>query len=123
MTGFDDGMMFDSFGMFPTFVGGFFVVIVLVILGMIIYKLSETMRNASAPEEVFRATLIDKLADRRVSNHDDHMSSSSTYTLTFELENNERKSFDVSRKEYLKYVVGDTGRLSFQRKKFNGFQM
>ena len=50
-------------------------------------------------------------------------SSWTNYTLTFELVTKERKTFEVKRKDYLKYVVGDRGQLSFQRKRFNDFKI
>ncbi|MHC5269793.1 DUF2500 domain-containing protein [Enterococcus sp. LJL98] len=110
----------SSFFFFPSMI---FVLIFLIILGVVCYRLLEAMRNANASEEVVRATLIDKNNETSYTTHSEGMHSGSTrYTLTFEFENKERKSFDVSRKVFLLYVVGDTGRLAFQRKRFNRFE-
>ena len=118
---------FDPFsGMmgFSTFVFLFMGIIIVVILGMIIYRLIEFVKNSNAQEEIVQAKLIDKVAQTNTSTNSEGMTSSSTsYTLTFEFATKERKSFNVSRKNYLKYVVGDTGRLSFQRKRFNHFDI
>lgn len=102
----------------------FFGIVILVILGMIVYRFTEFLKNVKALEEVVQAKLIDKITQTQTSTDSKGMTSFSTsYTFTFELARKERKSFNVSRKNYLNYVVGDTGWLSFQRKRFNDFKI
>lgn len=109
-----------SFFFFPSM---FLVLIFLIILGVVSYRLLEGIRNSNAPEEIIRGTLIDKNSETNYSTNSEGGGSGSTrYTLTFEFENKERKSFNVSRKVFLLYVVGDTGRVVFQRKRFKHFE-
>ena len=102
----------------------FFGITLLIIFGMLGYRLVEGLKNSLASEETAQATLIDKVTSTNHSTDSNGMNSSWTnYTLTFELVTKERKTFEVKRKDYLKYVVGDRGQLSFQRKRFNDFKI
>lgn len=123
MSEFDDGLMFDSMNGSSSPFSFFFGLVVLILFVVMVYKLSEMVKNTNAVEEVCQATLIDKTANNRALNRGNGGWASTSYTLTFELSNGERKSFDVPRKDYLAYVVGDSGRLSFQRKRLNDFQI
>lgn len=118
--------MVDEFG-FPVSgttnpMGFFFCLIILVLIGVLAYNLSEYVKNSNAPEEIAQAKLIDKFAQASRS-RTGNGGVSTSYILTFELETKERKSFTVLRQDYLNYVVGDIGQLSFQRKKFNDFKI
>ena len=120
-------LFFDSFSGFDFFsfvVPIFFGIILLIIFGMLGYRLVEGLKNSQASEETVQATLIDKVTSTNHSTDSNGMNSSWTnYTLTFEFATKERKTFEVKRKDYLKYVVGDRGQLSFQRKRFNDFKI
>ncbi|MHC5269796.1 DUF2500 family protein [Enterococcus sp. LJL98] len=123
MSAFGGGLMVDSIDGTSSLFSFFFGLVGLLLLVVMVYKLSEMVKNTNAMEEVCQARLIDKIANKRALNRGNYGSTSTSYTLVFELSNGERKSFDVSRKDYLAYVVGDTGRLSFQRKRLNDFQI
>lgn len=120
-------LFFDSssgFDYFSVIVPIFFGIILLIIFGMLGYRLVEGLKNSQASEETVQATLIDKVTSTNHSTDSNGMNSSWTnYALTFELATKERKTFEVKRKDYLKYVVGDRGQLSFQRKRFNDFKI
>ena len=115
---------FLDFDFFSFVVPIFFGITLLIIFGMLGYRLVEGLKNSQASEETVQATLIDKVTSTNHSTDSNGMNSSWTnYTLTFELATKERKTFEVKRKDYLKYVVGDRGQLSFQRKRFNDFKI
>ncbi len=116
-----DELMFSWDFPFPLF----FLLVAVIVLGVLVFNIIEFFKNQSAPEEIVTATLIDKVTETSHSSAADNGSGSSNtyYTLTFELNGNERKSFNVSRKSYLKYVVGDSEKLHYQRKRFNHFEL
>ena len=100
---------FSEFDFFSFVVPIFFcITLLLIIFGMLGYRLVEGLKNSQASEETAQATLIDKVPSTNHSTDSNGMNSSWTnYTLTFELATKERKTFEVKRKDYLKYVVGD----------------
>jgi len=51
-----------------------------------------------------------------------HMSASSTYYATFELENGDRMELRIPNKEAGMLAEGDTGRLTFQGTRYKGFE-
>lgn len=91
-----------------------------IFIAIILYQIIEFLRNESAPEISVPATLVDKNM-RSSSNVDANgiSNQSISYYLLFELENGERLEFMVGHGKYKLYVIGDTGILRYQRKRFN----
>ncbi|MBF0011198.1 DUF2500 domain-containing protein [Enterococcus casseliflavus] len=97
-----------------------FTLFALFFIAVILYQIMEFLRNESAPEISVPATLVDKSMRSSSSVDTNGISNQSiTYYLLFELENGERKEFRVGHGKYKLYVIGDTGILRYQRKRFN----
>ncbi|WP_368562390.1 DUF2500 domain-containing protein [Enterococcus faecalis] len=91
-----------------------------IFIGIILYQIVEFVKNESTPEIAVPATLVDKNM-RSSSNIDANgiPNQSISYYLLFELENGERLEFMVGHGKYKLYVIGDSGILRYQRKRFN----
>lgn len=106
--------------------GAFNIVFFIVIAGLIFvfgYLLINAFLNSIAEPVTVKAELVEK--DTETSGHStgDSMSSSTTYSLYFQTEKGERIVLDVSRQNYRMYVVGDYGKLTYQRKRFKNFEL
>ncbi|MEW4354127.1 DUF2500 domain-containing protein [Streptococcus pneumoniae] len=107
----------DPVSMMPTW----FLFIVITILGIFLWRVAtsifEGMKNSTSPQEVAEATVISKRM---------HVGGSETaytsYYLTFELINGERREFRVKSQVYALSVEGDKGELSFQGTRFLDFR-
>jgi len=100
-----------------------FTLFALIFIAIILYQIMEFLRNESAPEISVPATLVDK-SMRSSSNVDANgiSNQSISYFLLFELENGERFEFMVGHGKYKLYVIGDSGILRYQRKRFNSLE-
>ncbi|EOH59641.1 DUF2500 domain-containing protein [Enterococcus mundtii] len=97
-----------------------FTLFVFIFIAIILYQILEFLKNESTPEISVPATLVDKSMRSSSSVDANGISNQSiTYYLLFELENGERKEFRVGHGKYKLYVIGDTGILRYQRKRFN----
>ncbi len=106
------------------FFGGppFFTIVFIIVFGTIgfvlISKIVNGLLNVSAAPETVNATLIGK--DTSVwGQHNNNTS----YTFIFEDETGNRLNFNVRKSNYHQYVVGDYGRLTYQRKLFKEFEL
>jgi hypothetical protein len=97
-----------------------FTLFVFIFIAIILFQIVEFLKNESTPEVSIPATLVDK-SMRSSSNVDANgiSNQSITYFLLFELENGGRLEFRVGHSKYKLYVIGDTGVLRYQRKRFN----
>ncbi|WP_461202377.1 DUF2500 domain-containing protein [Enterococcus sp. N342-3-1-2] len=97
-----------------------FTLFVFIFIAIILFQIVEFLKNESTPEVSIPATLVDK-SMRSSSNVDANgiSNQSITYFLLFELENGERIEFRVGHGKYKLYVIGDSGVLRYQRKRFN----
>ena len=93
-------------------------VIVIIFLYIIISGLIRWSRNNNSPILTVDARIVSKRQD--VSGSDS--STSTTYYVTFEMENCERKELHVSGKEYGLLAEGDRGRLTHQGTRYKGFE-
>lgn len=126
---------FDSFifGVFPIF---FFIIFAFVI-GTFIFAavrgFKEHSYNNSQPVLSVDAKVVIKRADvsthrhsnmNSTNNHHHHTtySSSTTYYVTFEVESGDRMELQVSGSDYGLLAEGDTGKLTFQGRRYLGFQ-
>lgn len=97
-----------------------FTLFIFIFIAIILYQIMEFLKNESTPEISVPATLVDKSMRSSSSVDANGISNQSiTYYLLFELENGERKEFRVGHGKYKLYVIGDTGILRYQRKRFN----
>lgn len=97
--------IFDgSFGIFP-------IMFICLFVGVLAFALVNYIRNATAEPVTVLAVLVDK--SNHVRNNGGHVNT--TYTLTFETATGERISLDVNARRFNELVVGDSGRLTYQR--------
>ena len=88
--------------------------------------------NNNSPILTVDAVIVSKREDVSVHRHGNagdvtgahgyHTTSSTTYYVTFEMENGERKELHVSGKEYGLLAEGDSGKLTFQGTRYKGFE-
>lgn len=100
-----------------------FTLFAFIFIAIILYQIMEFLRNESTPEISVHATLVDK-SMRSSSNIDANgiSNQSISYFFLFELENGERLEFMVGHGKYKLYVIGDSGILRYQRKRFNSLE-
>ena len=103
-----------------------FPVFFLTIFGFIVFTMikgvKEWSNNNKQPIIPTEATIISKRPSVSSNNHDGHMSSSTTYYVSFEFTNGERTEFNVSGRDYGLMAEGDRGTLSFQGSRFISFE-
>lgn len=124
--------MFMSFGlfnsMFPVLFGLFFVIITGVFIFFFFCGIKTWIHNNRSP----RLSVPARVAAKRtnVSHHHHHhagvgngvhMSTSTSYYATFEVESGDRMEFHLSGQEYGLLAEGDTGVLSFQGTRYLSF--
>ena len=128
--------MYSGFSSAPAGFQFFFVLIAAVVIGGFIYAIVSGTRtwisNNNSPILTVDAVIVAKREDVSVHRHDNagdvtgahgfHTTSSTTYYVTFQLENGERKELHVSGKEYGMLAEGDSGKLTFQGTRYKGFE-
>lgn len=89
---------------------------------VIIYFIIEYIKNSNSPIVSSRAKITDK--ERIVRNHFDNNNVNSTsFIIKFITNEGEEKEFNVDKKVYKSLIVGDSGVLSYQRKRFKNFSI
>ena len=113
------------FGHFSSTPGGFqffFILIAAIVIGgiisVIVHGTHTWIKNNNSPFETVDAQVVAKRHHVTGS----ESSTSTTYYVTFEMENGERKELHVSGKEYGLLAEGDRGRLSHQGTRYKGFE-
>lgn len=127
MDGFNSGFGGGGF-MFTIFPIIFFIIFALVIgtfIVVIVKGASQWNKNNHSPVLTVSATIVSRRMDvshGHVS-HDNtsHVSSSSSYYITFQVESGDRMEFLVPDAEYGLLVEGDIGKLTFQGTRYKGF--
>ena len=126
--------MFDSFFSGDGFISIFFLLFIVAfaaILGMILVtfvrELSQRNRNNHSPRLTVEAAVVDKRGDISRHHHHnadgiDHVSTSTTYYATFQVESGDRMEFHVPGSEYGMLIEGDRGALTFQGTRYLGFE-
>ena len=108
----------------PVFVILFIVLCVCGIIGgwgFLIYKaISTHVRNNNSPVETYNAVVVAKRA--HVSGGGNDSAASTSYHVTFELEDNTRLELRVRAREYGVMAEGDRGVLTRQGTRFLGFE-
>lgn len=104
-----------------------FPIFIVVILGIIFILASSSIRryysDSKQPLLIVQSRIITKRTE--VSHYYDSDTSvnrtDSTYYITFEVEGGERLEFKVSGQIFGQHTEGDTGKLTFRGKRFQGF--
>ena len=111
--------MFNLFSfIFPIF----FIVFIGFFIFAIVKNIKEWSYNNKQPITPVEATIVSKRASVSHNNHENHMSTSTTYYTTFEFINGERLELKMSGREYGLLAEGDKGILSFQGTRFIDFK-
>ena len=128
-------MYIDSF----MFGGGFeimFTLIFITVFGLFIFTIirgiGEWNKNNQSPRLTVEASIVAKRthvsrhthhnAGDITGAHGTHMTSSTSYYVTFQVESGDRMELSVKSSEYGMLAEGDSGRLTFQGTRFLGFE-
>ena len=115
-------------------VPGFFILITVVILGMIVYLTLKGMQEKKANDAAPIATVDAKVKAKRIAvHHSAHQQSMNgvplmakshhtTYYATFALEGDQRLELQVSEGQFQRLTEGERGKLTYQRKRFHRFE-
>lgn len=108
-----------------------FLIVFVLILGTFLFNfvrgLQRWNRNNHSPRLTVEAKVVSRRSDVSYHHHNQgttgaHMSSRTTYYITFEVASGDRMEFAVPGTEYGMLVEGDRGQLSFQGTRYLGFQ-
>ena len=117
-----------------TLLPGFFILITVVILGMIVYLTLKGMQEKKANDAAPIVTVDAKVKAKRIAvHHSAHQQSMNgvplmakshhtTYYATFALEGDQRLELQVSEGQFQRLTEGERGKLTYQRKRFHRFQ-
>ena len=115
-------------------VPGFFILITVVILGMIVYLTLKGMQEKKANDAAPIVTVDAKVKAKRIAvHHSAHQQSMNgvplmakshhtTYYSTFALEGDQRLELQVSEGQFQRLTEGERGKLTYQRKRFHRFE-
>lgn len=115
-------------------VPGFFILITVVILGMIVYLTLKGMQEKKANDAAPIVTVDAKVKAKRIAvHHSAHQQSMNgvplmakshhtTYYATFALEGDQRLELQVSEGQFQRLTEGERGKLTYQRKRFYRFE-
>jgi hypothetical protein len=124
-----DGMGGAMFSIVPIIV----IIVFIFVFGMIIVSsvqgVKQWKRNNASPVLTVDATVVTKRADVHHHSHTtgtdnmpSHMSSSTTYYATFEVDSGDRMELLIPDAEYGMLVEDDIGKLTFQGTRYLGFE-
>ena len=115
-------------------VPGFFILITVVILGMIVYLTLKGLQEKKANDAAPIVTVDAKVKAKRIAvHHSAHQQSMNgvplmakshhtTYYATFALEGDQRLELQVSEGQFQRLTEGERGKLTYQRKRFHRFE-
>lgn len=121
------GGMDAMFTIIPAFIFLIFVFIIGAIIVSAVQGTKQWKKNNDSPVLTVDATVVTKRADVH-THHDtgtdsfDHVSSSTTYYVTYEVVSGDRMEFKVRDNEYGMLVENDVGKLTFQGTRYLGFE-
>ena len=111
-----------------TLLPGFFILITVVILGMLVYLtlkgVKEQRANDAAPKVKAKRIAVHHSAHQQSMNGVPLMAKShhTTYYATFGLEGDRRLELQVSQGQFQQLTEGEQGKLTYQRKRFHRFE-
>ena len=115
-------------------VPGFFILITVVFLGLIVYLTLKGMQEKKANDAAPIVTVDAKVKAKRIAvHHSAHQQSMNgvplmakshhtTYYATFALEGDQRLELQVSEGQFQRLTEGERGKLTYQRKRFHRFE-
>ena len=115
-------------------VPGFFILITVVMLGMIVYLTLKGMQEKKANDAAPIVTVDAKVKAKRIAvHHSAHQQSMNgvplmakshhtTYYATFALEGDQQLELQVSEGQFQRLTEGERGKLTYQRKRFHRFE-
>ena len=118
------GYFFTS-GLFEGLFGFVFVLFIAIIIFTILRGLLQRNKNNHSPQLTVEAAIVSKrmaVSHHNGGAHGEHMSTSTSYYVTFQVESGDRMELSVRGKEYGLLAEGDYGRLTFQGTRYLGFQ-
>lgn len=124
MGGFDGAM----FTIVPVFIGIVFVLVIGMFIVTAVRGIGTWSKNNASPKLTVSAEVATKRTDVTHHRHgrggdaDFHMSSSTWYYVTFQVESGDRMEFSVSGPEYGMLAEGDRGELTFQGTRYLSFE-
>lgn len=118
------GMMFS---IFPVIFGIVFVLILGLIIVRVVQGAAEWNRNNHSPVLTVDARVVTKRTSVSHHHHNhgnnmDHMTTSTSYYVTFEFESGDRLELHVPHSEFGYLVEGDMGKLTFQGTRYKEFE-
>lgn len=108
------GMQFIFYAMFFLCVGVF--------IFYAVRGISQWNQNNHSPKLTVVATVVAKRTNVSHHHHDTHMSTSTSYYVTFQVESGDRLELRMSGRDYGTLAEGDDGKLSFQGNRYLGFE-
>lgn len=108
-----------------------FPIIFFLSFGLIIVAIIRSIRQWNTNNHSPRLTVDAKIVGKRTSvthhhhnagNTGMHITTSTTYYVTFQVESGDRMEFHVTGKEYGMLAEGDIGRVTFQGTRYLGFE-
>ena len=117
-----------------TLLPGFFILITVVILGMLVYLTLKWMQEKKANDAAPIVTVDAKVKAKRIAvHHSAHQQSMNgvplmakshhtTYYATFALEGDQRLELQISEGQFQRLTEGERGKLTYQRKRFHRFE-
>lgn len=123
------GMMFD---LFPILFGIVFFLVIGMFIVTAVRGLRTWSKNNNSPRLTVSAVIVAKRMDvshhhhtnagNITGAHGQHVSTSTSYYATFQVESGDRMEFSVSGAEYGLLAEGDHGKLSFQGTRYLSFE-
>jgi hypothetical protein len=116
------------FSIVPIIVFIGFIIVFGTIIVRLIQQAKQWKRNNESPVLTVDAAVVTKRTDVHHYSHNTgvnnmhHMSSSTTYFATFEVDSGDRLEFVIPDNEYGMLVENDQGRLTFQGTRYLGFE-
>lgn len=109
------------FSIFPIL----FTIVFIFIFGTIVFSAIrgalEWNKNNNSPVLTVEAKVVTKRTNVSNHAHQNHISSRTTYYVTFEVESGDRIELMLPAEEYGMLVEGDMGKLTFQGKRYKGY--
>lgn len=118
--------MYFGFNLFSGMFTLVFLLFIVTFVVILVKLLRQWSRNNHSPRLTVEASVVAKRMD--ISRHhsgtgtDAHISSSTSYYATFQVESGDRMELNLSGREYGLLVEGDHGRLTFQGTRYLGFE-
>lgn len=112
-------------GLFDGLFGIFFILFIAAFLLIVLRGLLQWNKNNHSPRLTVEAKVVSKrttVTHHSSGAHGEHMASSTSYYVTFQVESGDRMELCVKGGEYGMLAEGDWGRLTFQGTRYLGFE-